>query len=205
MKRVLLISLSVALQLSAVLSHAQNTFHAKQEDAQVNFDVNGVETDLFLFRGPGGPSGSQTFLDYASFTENPDGSATFTDGHGVIPNEAFTANTLQHFSLNVDTSQVSGFQATSCTVSFSPAFTETCIDAPRGIIQIDWQANGGSSTHDIRHFTSTSGPFMRKFDIDGDDSTADATGTFLGSSFTDLGRARIGKARDSTVTITRGN
>ena len=34
---------------------------------------------------------------------------------------------------------------------------------------------------------------------------SDATGTFLGSTFTDLGRASIGKAHDSTVTITRGN
>lgn len=206
MKRFLLFSLFIALQLSAVLGHAQNTFHGSQEVAQTNLDVNGVETDLFLFRGPNGPNGTQTFLDYASFSENPDGSFTFTDGHGVIPNEAFTANTVQHFSLNVDTSQVSGFQATSCTVSFSPTFNESCVNGtPLGVIQIDWQANGGSSTHDIRHSTFASGPFTRKFDIDDDEVSADATGTFLGSTFTDLGRARIGKSRDSTVTITRGN
>jgi hypothetical protein len=206
MKRFLLFSLSIALQFSAVVGHTQNTFHGTQEVAQANLEVNGVETDLFLFRGPSGPSGSQTFLDYGSFIENPDGSFTFTDGHGVIPNDAFTANTLQHFSLNVDTSQVSGFKATSCTVSFSPTFHETCVDGtPLGIIQIDWQLNGGSSTHEIQHLTSSSGPFTRKFDIDEDDSTADATGTFMGSSFTDLGRARIGKARDSTVSITRGH
>ena len=205
MKRFLLLSLSIALQFSAVMGHAQNTFQAKQEVAQANLEVNGVETDLFLFRGPNGPHGSQTFLDYASFSENPDGSFSFTDGHGIIPNAAFTANTVQHFFLNIDTSQVSGFQATTCTVSFSPTFNETCVDAPRGVIQIDWQANGGSSTHDIRHFTSRSGPFTRKFDIDGDEVSADATGTFLGGTFTDLGRASIGKARDLTVTIMRGN
>lgn len=206
MKRVLLCSLCIVLGFSVVLAHAQNaTFNAKDEFAQTDFEVNGMEADVFLFRGPNGSGGSQTFLDFGTFRENPDGSFTFSDGHGIIPNEAFKADSLQHFSLNVDTSQVAGFQATTCTVSFFP-FRETCVNgSPEGPIQVDWQQNQASSTRSIEHLTSTFGSFTRKLNFDEDVSSADATGTFFGGAFSDFGFARIGKAHDSSITITRNN
>lgn len=208
MKRLILFALPIALGLFAVMTaYAQNaTFNAKDEFAQTSFEANGAGAGLSVFRGPDGSGGTQTFLDYSSFQANPDGSFTFTDGHGMIPNEAFRADTVQHFSLNADTSQIAGFQATTCTVSFSPTFTETCTDGtPEGPIQVDWQQSETSSIHSIEHLTSTSGPFTRKLDFDEDVSSADASGTFFGAAFSDRFFARIGKAHDSSITITRNN
>jgi hypothetical protein len=207
MKRFLSSALLIAFGLVAVhgLAGAQTTtFHARDQFAQTHFEINGAQVDISVFHGPAGPAGTNTFLSYGSFAENPDGSATFMSGFGVIPDSAFDAQNLQHFSLNVDTSQVSGFRASTCI--FSVSFTFTCTDgSPLGPIQIDWQPNGINSTKSIQHVSFTSGSFTKRLDFDQDESSADATGSYLGSNFTDPGRALIGKARDSVVTITRNN
>ncbi|HXB20227.1 MAG TPA: hypothetical protein VNV88_02540 [Candidatus Solibacter sp.] len=207
MKRFLLSALLIGFGLVAVHGPAAaqtETFHARDAFAQTHFDVSGGEVDISVFRGPDGSGGTNTFLSYGSFVENPDGSATSTSGFGVIPSSAFDAQTLQHVTLNVDTSQVAGFRATTCI--FSVTFTVTCTDgSPLGLIQIDWQPNGASSTKSVQHLSFTSGPFTRHLDFDQDESSADASGSYLGSSFTDPGRALVGKARDSTVSITRNN
>ena len=206
MKRFLLSALFIGFGLFAAcnLADAQTTtFHGRDEFAQTGFEITGGEVGISVFRGPDGAGGTHTFLDYDSFVENPDGSATFTFGVGLIPSEAFDAHTLQHYTLNVDTSQVSGFRAETCTFA---NFTETCTQgSPLGVIQVSWQQNGVSSSSKIRHLSFTSGAFTRRLDDDEDESSADAAGTYLGTSFTDLGRASMGKARDLSVSITRNN
>jgi len=179
------------------------TFHGNDATAQTHFAVPGGGVDIFVFRGPDGAGGTNTFLDFGRFVENPDGSGSSTFGFGVIPNSAFDANTLQHVTLNVDISQISGFRVTTCT--FTPT-TFTCADGGSvGPIQVDWQQNGISSSRSIQHSTFTSGPFTRKLDTDEDLSSADASGTYFGTSFTDTGRASVGKARQSDLTITSNN
>jgi len=207
MKRFLLAALLIGFGLVAMhgLAAAQTeTFHARDAFAQTHFDVNGGQVDISVFRGPDGAGGANTFLSYGSFVEDPDGSATFTSGFGVVPSSAFDAQSLQHVTLNVDTSQVSGFRASTCI--FSVTFTITCTDgSPLGPVQIDWRPNGATSSTSVQHITFTSGPSTSRLDFDQDESSADATGSYLGSNFTDPGRALIGKARDSTVRITRNN
>ncbi|HEV3038672.1 MAG TPA: hypothetical protein VHA33_12930 [Candidatus Angelobacter sp.] len=209
MKQLLLSALLVGFGIAAVCSpaHAQTmTFHGNDAFAETHFVANGAPVDLFIFSSKDQLNGTSIFLEYGSFVENPDGSATSASGIGLIPSSAFTANNLQHFTLDVDTSQVSGFRATTCIFSGPPAFSITCTDgSPLGPIHVDWQQNGFSSDKMIQHSTFTSGPFTGKVDRDQDDSSADATGSYLGTNFTDPGRASIGKARDSSISITRNN
>lgn len=206
MKRVLaaVFFIGFGLFIACGLAAAQTTvFHGNDATAQTGFQIPGGEVGISVFRGPDGAGGTNTFLDFGSFVENPDGSGSSTFGFGVIPESAFDAHTLQHVRLNVDISQISGFRVTTCT--FTPT-TFTCADGGSvGSIQVDWQQNGISSSRSIQHSTFTSGPFTRKFDTDEDISSADATGTYFGTSFTDSGRASVGKARNATVTITQNN
>lgn len=206
MKRLLSAVFFIGFGLFGVRSLAAaqaKTFHGNDATAQTGFAVPGGEVGISIFRGPDGAGGTNTFLDFGSFVENPDGSGSSTFGFGVIPDSAFDAHTLQHVTLNVDLSQISGFRVTTCTFTRT---TFTCADSgPVGVIQVDWQQNGISSSRSIQHLTSTFGPFTRKLDTDQDLSSADATGTYFGTSFTDPGRASVGKARLSDLTITQNN
>ncbi len=207
MKRLLLSAFLVGLGIAAAGSPAQAqtvTFHGNDAFAQAHFVANGAPVDLFMFSSKDQSTGTSIFLSYGSFVENPDGSSVFTSGLGLIPSSAFTANNLQHFTLDVDTSQVAGFRAETCVFSGPPTFTFTCTDgSPLGPIHVDWQQNGFSTDKMVQHLTFTSGPLTRKLDLDQDDSSADVTGSYFGASFSDLGRASMGKARDSSITITR--
>jgi hypothetical protein len=55
----------------------------------------------------------------------------------------------------------------------------------------------------IEHLGFTSGAFTKKLDSNQDEASADATGSYLGTNFTDPGMASVGKARDSSISITR--
>ena len=206
MKRVLSAVFLIGFGLVATcgLAAAQaTTFHGNDATAQTHFQIPGGGVDISVFRGPDGAGGTNTFLDFGSFVENPDGSGSFTSGFGVIPDSAFDAHTLQHVTLNVDVSQITGFRVSTCTFTRT---TFTCSSGGSvGPIQVDWQQNGISSSRSIRHSTFTFGTFTRKFDTDEDINSADAAGTYFGTSFTDSGRASVGKAREATVTITQTN
>jgi hypothetical protein len=207
MKRFLLFALLGGFGIAAACrpAHAQTTtFHGNDAFAQTHFVVNGAPVDLSVFSSTNQSTGTSIFLTYGSFVENPDGSATSTFGFGLIPSSAFTANNLQHFTLDLDTSQVAGFRATTCIFGGPPTFTFTCTDgSPLGAIHVDWQQNGFSTNKMIEHLGFTSGPFTKKLDFNQDEASADATGSYLGTNFTDPGMASVGKARDSSISITR--
>jgi len=209
MKRLVLFAFLVGFGIAAACSPAQTqttTFHGNDAFAETHFVVNGAPVDLFMFSSTNQSTGTSVFLSYGSFVENPDGSATSSSGIGLIPSSAFTANNLQHFTLDVDTSQVAGFRATTCIFGGPPAFTITCTDgSPLGPIHVDWQPNGFSTNKMIQHGSFTFGPFTGKTDFNQDDSSADATGSYFGTNFTDPGRASMSKARDSSIRMTRNN
>jgi hypothetical protein len=175
------------------------TYHAKGAFAQSNF----TNISLSVYTGDESYNG-QNFLIYSTFQENPDGSYSFGSGDGFIPNSAFIANNVEQMSLNVDTSQVSGFNASTCVVQFEPSYTYTCTAGPYGVIQVNWQANGNSSSSTKSNFQGTEGPYSIHTIDDSDYSSANATGTFLGTSVTDYG-SEIGTSHGSQVSITSPN
>ena len=184
-----------------IAAHAQTTnFKTNGAYAQSNFP------NTYFFVGSGDVAGTnpQPVVDFSTFIANPDGSYTYSYGYGSIPNSAFTANNVQHMSLNVDTSQVPGFQTQTCTVSYVPTYTYTCTDGPFGVIQLDWQTNGYSSSSTKQDLTWTNGPVTHGSRSDSTYVSANAVGTFLGTAVTDYA-SKMGTDKNRYITITKGN
>ncbi len=182
------------------MANAQNstTYHGKGAFAQSNFP--GIS--LSAYNGDETYNG-QTFLMYSTFSSNPDGSYSYSSGDGYIPASAFSANNLQQMSLNVDTSQVSGFNASTC-VATAPTYTVTCSPGPYGVIQVNWQQNGNVSTSLKENSSSTDGPYSTHVVDDEAYVSANSTGTFLGTSVVD-DFSLMGTSHGATLTRTRPN
>ena len=158
--------------------------------ADDTFFINGSPAHIAVAQDVNG----ETLLIYNASFQNPDGSFTFTGGGGNIPNGAATVNNANVAHLNVDTSQVPGFFAFSCT--FVPGQPGTCTSGPFGVIQIDWRQDGVMSnrtiSEDWRTFPGARVHTQQHSDL----NSAHVEGSFLGNSFTsDLGD--IGKTTNS--------
>lgn len=113
------------------------TFH-KNGTSGSAFGFNGpTEISLQVNRGQNSGGGPSTFLTFSVFTFTAQ-SFTETFGFGEIPNTALKGDSTAHLTLALDTSQISGFQVSTCTFSFI-TFTFTCQSGPFGPIQVDWQ------------------------------------------------------------------
>jgi hypothetical protein len=106
-------------------------------------------------------------------------------------------------SLSVDTSQIAGFQAETCNVIFQPTYTSTCTPGPFGLIQLDWQQNGYSSTITKQNLTWTNGPVTSSMRSDSTFASGDATGTFLGTAVVD-NASQLGTDKSRDIIITKG-
>jgi len=191
--------------MQGILSAQTSTFHASGEFAEVFGNVNGSSFDVFAARGciVSPCFTSNTILVFNTFTLTPNGS-TFIEGQGVIPDDAFTADSPEHAMLNVDISQVPGFQVTSCT--FVPGSGFQCHSGvPVGVIQIEWRRTQASSVTTMQETHTTSGPFVTDFHQNQDRFSAASSGTFLGNSFTDRSRSTIGTNKDTTITLSWQN
>lgn len=186
--------LAFTLHLNA---QTTTTYHGKGAFAQSNFP----NISLSVYSGDNSFNG-QPFLLYSTFAANPDGSYTFSSGDGFLPASDFSANNVTQMSLNVDTSQLSGFNASTCIVYFVPTYSFTCSAGPYGVIQVNWQKNGSYSSTTKSNQMGTDGPFSTHFLDDSQYSSANATGTFLGTSVVDYG-SMICTSHGSTIMITK--
>ena len=190
--------------MQGILSAQTSTFHASGEFAEIITNINGSTVLLFAARGcTGSPCfTSNTILVFDSFALTPNGSV-FVEGEGVIPDDALQADSPEHVTLNLDTTQVPGFQITSC--SFVPGSGFKCQPGQGGVIQIEWRRTQANSTTTMQETHTTSGPFVTNFHQNQDFFSAVSSGTFLGSSFSDRSRSTIGTNKDTTITLSRQN
>lgn len=195
MTRNLSVALFLAFALSLAASAQTAVLHSKGAYAQTS------SSSLYLLVINGNSFTGPPAIDYSTFTANPDGSYTYGYGYGNIPRAAFVANNLQRVSLNLDTSQVAGFQAMTCTVVYQPVYSQTCSPGPFGVIQITWQQNGQSSTKTNSNSNIVNGPFKTHIVRDETDSSANSSGTFLGTTVLDYG-AEVGLDHGSEIDIT---
>lgn len=199
---VLLLALAVSMLTAQGTSHAQSTttYNTSGAFAESFFTVSNGFVDLFVARGcPAPPCAAPTpgtFLVWFSFNSNPDGTVSFTEGDGTIPDSAFQGNTLQHMSLNVDTSQVPGFNTVTCT-SFS-----SCTPGPFGPMQASWQPTDVNSLTNNEDTTTAIGPFTQSVHNDTTYNSAAGTGTFLGSAFSST-NSKVGNNKSHTRSITK--
>jgi hypothetical protein len=149
--------------------------------ADGTFTINGYIAHISINQNPNG----QPLLIYNYVFVSADGSHIFEFGGGYIPNDAFTINNGNVASLNVDTSQVAGFFASSCV---STSSGPTCSSGPFGVMQMDWHKDGDmtdrSKSEDWKTFPGARLHTQLTTTLD----SASFTGSFLGNSFTsDLG------------------
>ena len=196
------LSLGAAVCLFSSLLAAQTTttFHSTAEGAFALVNINNMAVEIEVDRG-----NTQTFLMVFATTPGPNGGFTVTSSFGMIPNDDFVTNgsSLQRMALNVDTSQVPGFQSTTCTVSFTPSFTETCGQGPLGLIQINWIGNGITAFKTVEERQTTQGGLKVDVHINADQISANASGSYLGSSFPAAAVASTDNNHDTTITITQ--
>lgn len=189
---------AVCLFSSLLAAQTTTSFHSAGGGAFAVTNVNGTAIQIDVNRG----DTSALLLTFTS-TQNPDGSVTTTTGSGTIPNADFFSSTLEHMSLNVDTSQVPGFQSTTCTSSFTPFFTETCGPGPLGVIQVNWVNNRIIIISGVQEQHRTFFGVTVDLHIDASADSANASGSFLGLSFSSANNAFVQTNRDTTITITQ--
>ena len=95
MKRNTLLTLFLASALFVVADAQTTKFKNSGAFAQSNFPNMG----LFVGNGEFSGGTNQPFLNYSTFTPNPDGSYSYSSGYGNIPTSAF--NTFLPFSCNI--------------------------------------------------------------------------------------------------------
>lgn len=194
------ISFAAAVCLLSSLLAAQTTtsFHSKAEGAFALVNANNTAAEIQVNRGD-----SSTFLDVFATTPGSNGGFTVTSEFGTIPNSDFVTNGFQRMALNVDTSQVPGFQSVTCTVSFTPFFSETCQAGPLGLIQVNWNSNGIETFSVMEERQTTQGGLKVDLNINSTNHSANASGSYLGSSFPAAGAASTAINNDTTITITQ--
>lgn len=193
-----LLSAAVVCLFSSLLAAQSTTaFHSSAEGAFVFVNTNNTGVEIEVDRG-----NTSAFLMIFAVTPDSNG-FTVTSEFGAIPNADFVTNGFQHMALNVDTSQVPGFQSTTCTISFTPSFTETCVQGPLGVIQANWNSNRIStfSTQEERH-TAQNGLTV-DMSINSVNDSASASGSYLGLSFSGATVASTDINKDTTITITQ--
>lgn len=204
-RSLLLTLLCVLLFAAAGTVNAQTTaFHASGEFAQTFTNLNGGFVNIFAARGcTTNPCISNyTFVIFHAFLPSPNG-VVFIEGDGIIPDSAFEASSPEHATLNVDTSQVSGFNSIACTGTPSTGFT--CQPGPAGVLQVEWQRTHEGSSTNMEEDLVTQGPFVTHTHFDQDFFTASASGSFFGTSFSDGTRAEIGTNKDTNISLSRQN
>ena len=201
LQAILAVALLYFVQQSTAHAQSTSTYNASGAYAESFFKVNNSYVTLFAARGCIATpcSGSYgTFVVWFATNTNPDGTGSVTEGDGVVPDSSFQANNLQHMSLNVDTSQVPGFNTVTCT-RLSGVWS--CTNGPFGVMQADWQATDQASSTDKEDTQTTIGPFTTKSHSDRKTTSGAATGTFLGTAFSDNSRTSLGtnKAHSSAI------
>ena len=187
------LSILVAVCFFSSLLFAQRTtsFHGTAEGARAFATINASKISVIVARGFLA-SNPATFMEIVSFTRNSDGSVVFVFGFGTVPDQAYTNSGMEQMDLNVDTSQISTFQSTQCTVTFTP------------FIQVHWTNNKITTQRVLvdRRRTFPNSVTIREHQ-DMDQSSADASGSFLGLSFSSASQAQVQLNRDTFITITQ--
>jgi hypothetical protein len=189
------------LVLFAQTSTPATVFHSNGAFAQfLTITPDGLEIIVQVQRGTDSSGNASTFLIYDTFGPVTDGFVD-TFASGVIPDSAFQGGDPAHLSLNVDTSQLTGFSSTSCTLS-NIDFSFTCGPGSVGLIQLDWQQDSFSSTHTVSNVQQTFAQFMSQQHTVADTASALATGSFLGVTINSAS-GQAGVNHNSTLQIVK--
>lgn len=206
---------AMAVLFTALTMPAQSNVHSRfiQQgiSAQVATGIGNGNVSLQVQSGtdPNSPDGQgiATVLFYTFFQFGADGnSSTFTQVFAHIPNGSFTGQNTQRMILDVDTSQFDPNDSviSTCTATFLPVLTVVCTDtAPAGTIHLEFRENGLQRGRLLAFQQETTlGPLTVRERANGDSSSANVKGTFLGMPVADT-LAFVGTSQDTSWSITR--
>lgn len=195
---ILLLLCAVFTNGQTVISH--DVVHQEGAAASVPISQDGGFTSLNVSRATDPQGNPQTFLFYDTFLQTPD-SFVETVASGLIPNDALQGDSAAHLRLNVDTSQITTFSTTTCTLTFVPQFTDTCVPGALGVIQLDWVQSRSSSTHSVTAQSESFNLARIELHQTSDQVSAIVTGTFLGIPVNASGPAMVNHS--STMEVFR--
>lgn len=205
--RLLVVLLCLASSLAVRANGQTVAIQGSGGQASVFLDANGgSHITLIVTKGTDASGNPSTLLQFHIETLKPDGATTSVIGFGQVPNDAFASQNPSKMSLNVDTSQVTGFNNMTCIFTPSPNFGFTCSPSQGGPIQIAWTANGIDTNSSTDHRDTTSGPITVHMDGHGSASSADVQGSVVGFTFNSVGQAFasfISSGHTHTITITK--
>lgn len=188
-------SLSVCMMAQTTEVNSPQVFHASGSFADMRASPipNG---SVWVYASHSDRPETATFLQFDIFILNPDGSFTDTFGVGDVPESSLSGNNTKSLSLNVDTSQVSSFETTTCTSN------GVCHQGPFGLVQIDFTADGDFTFESVgeAHYEFVQVAERQHFDFRS--ASALAHGSILGN-FLNNGSCEIGKNRRTFITINR--
>jgi hypothetical protein len=197
--------LTFGLLLARISGIAQTTV--------TQFQVNGLLTDYFgcdangnctiygLSANTSGTFGPQYFFFYDVFTTNSSGQSVVYDGFGQIPADSVSRIGTSQVTLNVDTSQVSGFVNNVCM--FDPVTgNSSCASGPGGVINVNWQK---TNVFTVSKSGISRGTFAPNLIVNNDasatQSSATSSGTILGFNVVPGGVGELVSGHDGSITI----
>lgn len=200
--------LSTILLLFTSFSAGQAvTFHGAVAGARLSTSTSsGGHIILFVTQGNDMSGTVTTVLTFHNETRNPDGTITSVIGSGTIPNAAFTQQGPDKMNINVDTSQVAGFNNTTCIFTPSPNFGFQCSPSAGGPVQITWKSNGLNTSGGSGLIVDVIGPVTIRTEDNSDGSSSDAQGTVVGFEFNLTGdpfEAATSIGRDVIIKVTQ--
>ena len=194
----------IATVLFSAMLFAQSNptvVHGNGAFASLTTVSNGSNINLNINSGTDSSGQQTTFLFFNIFTFNSDGTETSIAGTGFIPNGAFSGGNPANLSLNLDTSQITGFQTTTCNVDIT-TFTVTCADGPTGVIAINWKPDGAFSVHSVSTTQVNFSQFTFQSHGESDQTSATANGTLVGFSLTDAS-GQAGTNHNKSMSLVR--
>jgi hypothetical protein len=206
---------AMAMLFTALTMQSQSNVHSRfiQQgifgQATISIERGNITLQVQSGTDPNSPDGQgiATVLFYTLFQFGADGnSSTFTQVFAHIPNGSFTGQNTQRMILDVDTSQFDPNDSiiSTCTANFLPVVTIVCSDtAPAGTIHLEFQENGLQRGRLLAlEQETTLGPLTVRERANGDSSSANIKGSFLGFPVVEID-ASVGRNRDTSWSITK--
>ncbi|HEY7401984.1 MAG TPA: hypothetical protein VIB39_00550 [Candidatus Angelobacter sp.] len=211
MKHLFVVSLLVLTMIAPLALTAQTTVFKFSQDGEFasisqSTDPNSNFT-LTVSRNSSNGAAATATLSFVSFTLAADfNSETFTQIIGNIPASDFTGVNTQNLSLNFNTADLDPTTSLiqTCTVDLN-SLTITCGTPASGSIQLNFTQNGVSRTRVLALGEEiTVGNFTTRIHQRSDNSTANVSGTVLGTSVSS-GNATVGINHNSSTEFIKNN
>jgi hypothetical protein len=183
----------VAQNNGTVVVHSNGPF------AQAFVIIDATSIDVSVSRGTSASGGFNTFLFFDIVQQTADGFID-TFASGEIPNSSLQGDDPAHMVLDVDTSQLTNFISSTCTIT---ATTLTCVPGtPSGLIHLEWRKTNLFTTRTSSDMQQTFFQTRIHSHQVTDFAFTTLNGSFFGQDVTNAS-GLAGTNHDSTMEISR--